>query len=459
MQTYVIQADTVQTDPYKERRIRHRTLQLVVVEGVLSMIALGLQQTFYVPFLHAMGADRLQVGIGAGLPALMTGLVQIWVPGLLKRGSGYKKLVLVSVFAHAVSFLPFSLIAFWHGYNAVWLSIAAGAVNAGVLGLGNAAWSDWMSYLVPRRRRGRYFAMRNRIWTFFQLVICLAAGRCLDTLAGKTLILFALIWGGSFLVRFLGSCVMVLQYEPPTVRVRPQEQGTFGDFLINIHRHAYGRFVLAFSLINLGAYFSAPFFTVYMLDDLNLTYLNYTILQSIPSVMIVLTMSFWGKLCDRIGYVMPMRLFCVIVLGLPLVWVMTSNFWLLVLTQMMAGISWGGMQMASFNYMLDAVGQQNRFRSISYMNVITGFCMFAGSSLGGLMEPILPQWTSSRLHSIFIVSVLLRIVPTILFQLIPVDKPRHTKMKAWERFFFDPRLTLRSGFDRSIFSPRGKPQA
>lgn len=458
MQTYELQTDTVQADPYKERRIRQSTLKLVVIEGVLSMIAIGLQQTFYVPFLAAMGADRLQIGIGAGLPALMTGLVQIWVPGLLKRGSGYKKLVLVSVFAHALSFLPFSMIAFWHGYHAVWLSIAAGAVNAAVLGLGNAAWSDWMSYLVPRRRRGRYFAMRNRIWTFFQLVFCLAAGRCLDSPVGKTLIIFSLIWGLSFLVRFLGGFVMACQYEPATVRVRPDEQGSFTDFLFSMHKNHYGVFVLAFSLINLGAYFSAPFFPVYMLDDLNLSYLNYTILQSIPSLMIVLTMSFWGKLCDRIGYVMPMRLFCVIVLGLPLIWVATRSFWLLVFAQMLAGVSWGGMQMASFNYMLDAVGQQNRFRSISYLNVITGFCMFIGSSLGGILEPVLPQWTSSRLHSIFIVSVLLRIVPTLLFQLIPIDKPKHVKMTAWERFFFDPRLSLGIGFDRSIF-PRGKSQA
>jgi MFS family permease len=245
---------------------------------------------------------------------------------------------------------------------------------------------------------------------------------------------------------------MTFQYEPPSVRVRPDEQGTFMDFLGGIHTNHYGLFVLAFSLINLAAYFSAPFFPIYMLDDLKLSYLHYTILQSIPSLTIVLTMSFWGKLCDRIGYVMPMRLFCVILLGLPLIWVVTRHFWLLVLSQILAGVSWGGMQMASFNYMLDAIGPNNRFRSISYMNVITGVCIFAGSSLGGMLEPVLPQWTSSPIHSIFIVSVLLRVVPMLLFQAIPADKPKHLKMTTMERFFFDPRLNLRNGFDRLITS-------
>lgn len=455
MPTYETQTVAVQPDVYSERRMRQRTLRLVVVEGVMSMTAIGLQQTFYVPFLTAMGADRLQVGIGAGLPALLTGLIQVYVPGLLKKGSGYKKLVVLSVLAHAFSFLPFAVIAFWHGYNAVWLSILAITVNAAMMGLGNSAWSDWMSYLVPKRRRGKYFAMRNRVWTFFQLTVCLIAGRCLDTVGGKALAVFSVIWGIAFLSRLLGGIVMNMQYEPPAVRLRPDEQGTFTDFLLGMHRNSFGRFVLAFSLLNFAAYFSAPFFAVYMLTDLKLSYLNYTILQSIPSIMIVVTMSFWGKLCDRIGYVLPMRLFCVIVLVLPLIWVVSRNFWVLVASQMLAGISWGGMQMTSFSYSLDAVGQQNRFRSISYLNCITGFCMFAGSSLGGLLEPVLPQWTASPLHSIFIVSTVFRVLPVILFLLLPADKPKHTKLTAMERFFFDPRLALRTGLERTI-TPRNR---
>ena len=46
-----------------------------------------------------------------------------------------------------------------------------------------------------------------------------------------------------------------------------------------------------------------------MLNDLKLNYLQYTILVTIPSLMIILTTRFWGRMCDRIGYVIPMRLF------------------------------------------------------------------------------------------------------------------------------------------------------
>jgi MFS family permease len=448
---------TPEIDYYNDRRLRQRTLRLVVIEGVFSMIAIGFQQTFFIPFLNAMGASRLQVGIGAGIPALMTGLIQFWVPQMLRKEKGYKKLVFYSVMAHAISFLPFSIIALWNGYNAVWLTIAAGAVNAAMLGLGASAWSDWMSYLVPRRRRGAYFSLRNRILTLIQLVTSLAAGQFLDTFPGKTLLIFSFIWTVGCLTRLLGGWIMAGQYEPPTVRRRPAEQGAFLEFTQRLHTNTFGRFVLAFSLLNLGANFSGPFFAVYMLNDLKLNYLAYTVLVSIPSLMIVITMSFWGRLCDRIGYVMPMRFFSTIVMGLPLVWIVTHNYWLLAAVQVLAGISWGGMQMASFNYTLDAIGPHNRLRSISYLNVITGVCICAGCTLGGLLEPHLPPVSGNQIYSVFLASVLIRIVPTLIFQTLPDDKPKYAKMTAMERFFFDPRLSLRGGLDRTIFG-RGKQQ-
>lgn len=307
-----------------------------------------------------------------------------------------------------------------------------------------------MSYLVPRRRRGVYFAGRNRILTLIQLVTALAAGKFLDTFAGKTLLVFSGIWTLGFLVRMIGGMILGAQYEPPAVRHRPLEQGRFLEFMQELHTHGFGRFVVAYSLLNLAANFSAPFFPVYMINDLKLNYVAYTILYGVPSLTIILTMRFWGRLCDRIGYVMPMRLFSTLVMGLPLVWIITGNYWILVAVQVLAGISWGGMQMAGFNYTLDAVGSSNRLSSISYLNVITGICIFTGCSLGGLLEPFLPPINGNRIHTIFLVTVLLRIVPVMLFQTLSEDMPKHGKMSAAERFFFDPRLSLRNGLDRSI---------
>ena len=437
--------------PYEERRLRRRTLSLVVQEGIFAMIAIGLQQIFYIPFLNAMGASQFQIGIAAGIPALLTGLVQIWVPAVMRSVRGYKKLIVVTVFIHAVSYLPFSLLAFFKSDHGVWLTIAAAAVNASAMGFGAAAWSDWMSYLVPKRRRGLFFANRNRILTLIQLVMALAAGRFLDSFAGQTLLIFSAIWTLSFAARAVSGWLLTRHYEPTAVRDRVEEEGRFIDFLRQLPRHAFGRFVLAFSLLNFAANVSGPFFAIYMINDLKLNYLEYTVLSLIPSVVVILTMRFWGRLCDRIGYVVPMRLFMTLIVALPLVWVLTRNYWHLVTVQMFAGLAWGGMNMASFNYTLDAIGTTNRIRSIAYLNVVSSFFICGGSITGGLLEPVLPKFTESSIHGIFIASVLMRIVPMMLFQTLPQDTPTNVKMTAAQRFFFDPRLSLRTGFERTVF--------
>ncbi|MBN1456908.1 MAG: MFS transporter [Sedimentisphaerales bacterium] len=436
---------------YDDRRLRFKTMRYVVIEGVFSIIAIGLQQAFFIPCLNSMGATSLQIGIGAGIPAFSMGLVQMWVPVVFRSAKNYKKIVLVSVCSHAFSFLPFAVITYLNCENSVWLIIAAASINALAMGVGAGMWADWMSYLVPGRRRGVFFAKRNRILVAIQVLISLFASTILDRAEGKILLIFSLIWTLCFLTRMLGGIFIALQYEPLKLKKRPTEDASFIKFIKQINTNSFGRFVLAFSLLNFAANISGPFFAVYMLNDLHLSYMEYTILFITPSISTVLSLSILGRLCDRVGYVMPMRLFTTFILGLPLVWIFTKNYWMLLLIQIVAGITWGGMALASFNYTLDAVDPSNRLNNISYLNVISSVCIFMGATLGGFISPYLPVITSSPLHSVFLFSVLLRFFPLLLFQTVSSDKPKKVKMTAFERFFFDPKLSLRDSFDRAIF--------
>jgi len=45
----------------------------------------------------------------------------------------------------------------------------------------------------------------------------------------------------------------------------------------------------------------------------------------------------------------------------------------------------------------------------------------------------------------------------LLFKMIPADKPAHYKMNAAERFFFDPKLSLKVGLARTVMSILRRP--
>lgn len=440
-----------------DRKRRLQTMRLSVVEGLIAMIAIGFQQTFYIPFLNALGASPLQIGIGAGLPALMTGLIQLGVPRWLEHTKSYKKVLFFGTFIHGLSFIPLALVIYMHGPLSVWYAVACMAVSAMAMGFGAGCWADWMGHIVPRRRRGIYFGNRNRITNITQLGMSVLAGYMLDHVVGKTLLIFSLIWWFGCLTRTGSSFLFFWHYEPPTLQQQPRQSSRFRDFFGQLFTSSFGKFSLAFALINLAANFSGPFFTLYMLNDLKLSYLRYTILTLMPSLVTILSMKLWGRICDRFGYVIPMRLQVTGLLGLPLVWIVTDNFWLLILTQIGAGLTWGGLTLSSFNYSITAIGNQNRLSGLSYLNFVVSVCIFLGTTLGGWLGPHLPAFTGSQYHSIFLFSVLLRIVPVILFQTIAEDSPPTTKMNTFERFFFDPQLNLRMGFDRIVVSKFRRP--
>ena len=265
-----------------DRKRRQQTMRLSVVEGLFAMIAIGFQQTFYVPFLNALGASPLQVGIGAGLPALMTGLIQLGVPRWLEKTTNYRKILFWNSFVHGLSFIPMALVIYIHGPISVWHAMAFMAVSAGAMGFGAGCWADLMGHLVPRRRRGLYFANRNRILNITQLGGSVLAGYMLDHVVGKTLLVFSLIWWVSFLTRSGSAFLFWGHYEPKTLKQQPQQSGRFRDFCGTLLTSSFGKFALAFALINLAANFSAPFFTLYMLNDLKLSYLQYPSLSLTP---------------------------------------------------------------------------------------------------------------------------------------------------------------------------------
>ena len=75
----------------EQRRLRFRTMKLSYLEGGFAMVMLALVEAFYIPYLDAMGATSLQIGLGASLPALVSGMVQLYTPLALYRTGSRKQ--------------------------------------------------------------------------------------------------------------------------------------------------------------------------------------------------------------------------------------------------------------------------------------------------------------------------------------------------------------------------------
>jgi MFS family permease len=437
------------SDKLSQRRERLKSMRLSLVEGSFAIVMVAMIEAFYVPYFNAMGASTLEIGLAVSLPALAAALVQIFTPTALQKVGSSRKLSALTTFIQAICFIPFALMCQIHGNWAIWGAIGVFLLLSTAGNLSAASWADWMANIVPKKWHGRYFANRNRILSLIQLMIAISASFLLDHAAGKVMLMFSVIWLSCFAARSISSLILMLMYEPPVVVKEPKQAGNFLGFVKALPRTNFGTFTLAASLLSLAVNFSAPFFAVHMLRNLRLSYVEYTILTVTATAAVVGTLGIWGRIIDRLGAITAIRFCTLVITLLPLPWVITDNYSILMCTQVLAGFSWAGFNLGVFVYYLNFQGHTTRVSSISYFNAINFFCVFVGATLGGLLGPCLPTIASYQLQTIFAVSVLMRIIPTILFQGVKTEK-QPQKFTAIERLFFDPNLNIRLGITRSI---------
>src|SRR5690606_18617771 len=79
---------------------------------------------------------------------------------------------------------------------------------------------------------------------------------------------------------------------------------------------------------------SGPFFAVYMLNELQFTYIEYSI-NLMASIATQFTMlRFWGKISDKHGNRLVMLLCSAAIPAIPLLWLFSANYYYLLVAQL-----------------------------------------------------------------------------------------------------------------------------
>jgi MFS family permease len=188
--------------------------------------------------------------------------------------------------------------------------------------------------------------------------------------------------------------------------------------------------------MNAAVGISAPFFTVYMLRDLKLSYLEFTALSGASVIAQYLMLSTWGRLADVYGNRLILIVTSVSLPVIPLLWLLSDNFWWLLVFQALSGLSWSGFTLSSGNLLYELVPRTRRAAYVAFHNVGTAAGVFAGAMLGASLEIWLPprrvlfgaSGVLSNLLYLFALSGLTRaILATLLARRVrEFRKPRRT---------------------------------
>lgn len=269
--------------------------------------------------------------------------------------------------------------------------------------LGSASWLSWLAALVPPKLRGRYFGFRNSAVSLTNLFCVPIAGILVSAWPGGSIQGFGVVL---LLGVIVGLISIGFQYFMADVNPQDQKQAhaeaiaspqsaVTDPSAAQTSRHFWhdGNFLTFLLYVSLWAFavnLSAPFFNIYLLDNLGLDITWVTLYNSLGAGANLLLLVLWGKLADRIGN-RPILISVGILVALtPVLWLATGanmmSIWLwFPLLHILAGGTWAAIDLCNNNLQLSVAPIQQHATYFAIAGALTGVSGALGATTGGLL--------------------------------------------------------------------------
>ncbi|GIV06892.1 MAG: hypothetical protein KatS3mg017_0094 [Fimbriimonadales bacterium] len=363
---------------------------------------------FQIGLARYFGANDLWIGIITSVPSL-AGALQILTAYLADTAPSQKRLVIRYAF---YSRLPFLVIAFlpFLSDSSPRLQLFAGLlILSAILGsFAGPAFLAWLSALVPPDYRGRYFGRRNMILGLVSAASALPPAIFLDQAIKyqrfSEAIAFGVLYGLGALCLFLSLWSLRKMPEPPRAPIERKGLRGMLEFYREPFRTRNFRMLLGFNTFLVwGQMFAGQFFTVYMLEQIQMPYLMVQVSGLIAALFSSLAMPVWGYLADKFGNKPLLVIAMWGVVFLPYIWFLTDpdRYWwsvgVIYFIQVLAGSLWAGVGLAQFNLNVAVAPSEQRAVYMGALSAIVslmgGLAAFASGALMEAMKPYVPDPT------------------------------------------------------------------
>lgn len=387
-----------------------------MLESVHSAITTGVYTTGYA--LH-LGASTAMIGfISASIS--IGQLLQAFSPLLIERLPRRKTLCLLANGVSTSLWLPIAFIPFlFFEGNQLLALIACIAISKAAMSLVSPARQSWLTDLIPDAIRGRFVARQRSLTASAGLITSVCAGFFLSTYAaGDAQEGFSIIFVVA--VVFSGFGIWAWSRIPEPQKSRG-ERVPPNQLLRLPFRHAPFRklmFLVSGRLVI--AQIAAPFFTVYMLRTLEVSYAQIAVFSAIQTIATIIMNPFWGYLADKYGYKPVMSLTATGLAIFPLGWgfVTLDNYWVMVpLVQIWGGSMSAGWGTARFNLIVKTAPAANRSAFLGCYSAVSRGCAACGAIIGGIAAELCTSipavsffgYTFAGLQYLFLANGVLRI--------------------------------------------------
>jgi len=372
-------------------------LRVSVVEGIFAQIHINLTSGLFLTSLALyIGLNNVGIGLLSSIPAFFTGFafLSVYLAKFMK--SRRTLCVVFSGFGRGV-FLVLALMLLLNIHVDHGLFFMLIVVHNIFMSLSGNAWLSWMSDLVPREVRGRYFGIRNTILSATGMVVNVVGGRILDAyeLLGSLGRGLGLLYAGASASSTIAAGVLRAQPEPPMPKKTPRITQVFLSPLTDKNFKNLLRFVSFWYLL---AGIASPFYLVHMLTNLDMSYSKIAFYSIVASVTSLVFQILWGRAIDRFKSkpVLTMNFFCAAFL--PAIWLFASKNQLLPIwiDAFFTGIFWSGINLSLFSILFSLTEDKELKESyFAVFSTLSGVFGFVASLCGGFIAQAL---TTVKIH-------------------------------------------------------------
>jgi MFS family permease len=419
------------------KAIRH-SLKASSIDGVFAAIFSNLTGGVLLSnFLVDLQANSFEIGILAAIP-MIANIVQPIGAWWGDRASSRQHFC-TKIYVPARLVWIFLLVGIWLHHQqllddrtmAIWTMVVV-ALSHILAGLGSPTWLSWMAALVPRQLRGRYFGIRNTAANLTSLIVVAIAGFGVANYPGGELTGFAIALAIGIIA---GIVSLMCQWQmvdvnpqerrgarknkietaptPATVEIVDRSESAIST--IRQDKHFQG-FLWCFGAWTFALNLSAPFFNLYLLQDLSIDVGSVTLYNSLTSVANLAFLIPFGRWSDRVGNRLPLVVMGLVMTVLPLLWLGIGtdplSLWVgLPLLFILNGGATAAIELCINNLQLEIA--HDRHHQSQYFGIaaaIAGFSGAAGTVVGGGLDTI---DALGGLTSLFIISSVLRLLASI----------------------------------------------
>ena len=334
---------------------------------------------------YLVGAGTALTGIIAALPTLMN-TIQIFSSVVYENRAGSKRIefaLIQRLCLLMMLFVPTLMLGARISVAVIAVLYSCAHFCGAFI---NTVANNWLISLVKKERLGRYLGLKDSMTLVASTGGSLILSKILDAyrFADQEILGFRIIG-----ILCIGICVvditcLTLIREPENVKhveplnIRKAIQMPLTD-------QNYRNILIFFLLWSVASNFASPFFSIYMLENLGLSYFYITVMNMVASVARIAAANLWGKAADSYSWRL-VTLGSIFMLGVAYIgWGLLTKenciYWLPVV-QAVSGVAWGGINIATFRMQFAFAPLEHRVSYVSFCSTMVGFVGFFSSMLG-----------------------------------------------------------------------------